>query len=78
MKNHIEKYNSEIKMTVEIIVVKEDDFFVAYCPALELSGYGDTIEKAKKSFETEIKVFFEETHQRGTLERYLLKNGWSL
>ncbi|MDQ7818432.1 MAG: hypothetical protein RDU14_15500 [Melioribacteraceae bacterium] len=70
--------NAANKLNVEIVITKEDDYYVAYCPALELSAYADTIEKAKISFEREMKVFLEETCKRGTLEKYLLKSGWRL
>lgn len=78
MANKIVKSKSSIKLTVEVIIKKEDDYYVAYCPAIELSAYADTIEKAKSSFEKEIEIFLDETHKRGTLEKYLLKNGWRL
>jgi len=78
MTNQILKKNLSINIDIEVLIVKEDDYYVAYCPALELSGYGDTIEKAQESFEKEVKIFINETHERGTLEKYLLKNGWTL
>ena len=66
------------KINVEVIIVKEDEYFVAYCPSLELSAYGDSKESALRSFDKEVKIFLDETHKRGTLEKYLLKNGWKL
>lgn len=78
MTNKIVESESKINLTVDIIFVKEENYFVAYCPALELSAYGDTLEKAKTSFDEEIKIFLSETRSKGTLEKYLLKNGWRL
>lgn len=78
MTNLICKPIMELKIDVEVAIVKEDDYYVAYCPALELSAYADTSEKAKKAFEDEVKTFIDETNKRGTLEKYLLKNGWRL
>jgi hypothetical protein len=78
MTNQIAKNKMSLKINVEVVVVKEGDYFVAYCPALELSAYGDKQENALKSFDKEVKIFLDETHKRGTLERYLLKNGWRL
>lgn len=74
----IAKEKSAFKINVKVIIVQEDDYFVAYCPALEVSGYADTIEKAKISFDEEMKIFLSETVSRGTLEKYLLKMGWRL
>jgi len=70
--------NSKFKTNVEVIITKEDNLYVAYCPAIEVSGYGDTIENTKASLNEEIQIFLEETFQRGTLEKYLLKQGWFL
>jgi len=70
--------DSTFKTNVEIIITKEDNLYVAYCPAIEVSGYGDTINKAKASLNEEIQIFLEETFKRGTLEKYLLKQGWTL
>ena len=78
MTNQISNKNLSISIDVEGLIVKEEDYYVAYCPALELSGYGDTVEKAQESFEKEVEIFINETHERGTLEKYLLKNGWTL
>jgi hypothetical protein len=72
------KEKTKITIKVDVATFKEDDYFVAYCPALELSGYGDTEQSAYKSFKTEVNIFIDETHKRGTLEKYLLKNRWSL
>lgn len=78
MPNSIIKQKSSYKLNVKVIIVKEDNYFTAYCPALEVSGYADTIEKAKVSFDQEMKIFLYETAVRGTLEKYLLKLGWTL
>ncbi|MFC0876942.1 hypothetical protein ACE01N_10115 [Saccharicrinis sp. FJH2] len=67
-------------LTVELYVEihEEDGYFVAYCPALELSSYGTDEVTAKKRFEKEVEIFFVEASQKGTLEKYLLKMGWTL
>ena|ERR1035437_6956035 len=78
MAHLVSKLKSQIKLSVETVTTEEDGYFVVYCPALELSGYAETVEKAKASFEKEMEIFLEETCKRGTLEKYLLKNGWCL
>ena len=69
---------AQFKLNVEIIITKEDQYYVVYCPDLELSSYDVTIPKAKISFHEEVTIFLEETHKKGTFEQYLLKNGWTL
>ncbi len=72
------KEKMNITIEVEVGFVKEENYYIAYCPALELSAYGKNIDEAKLSFKKEVEIFLEETHKRGTLEKYLLKNGWRL
>jgi predicted RNase H-like HicB family nuclease len=67
-----------IRVKVPVMMFKEGDYFVAYCPALELSSYDKTAEEAKKAFEQALEIFIEETERRGTLERVLLSLGWTL
>ncbi|KXK54001.1 MAG: hypothetical protein UZ07_CHB004002639 [Chlorobi bacterium OLB7] len=51
---------------------------MAVCPALDVSSYGDTMEEAKNAFEEALEIFIEETVDRGTLEKELLRMGWTL
>ena len=78
MTNQILQDNMKLTIDIEVVIVREDDYFVAYSPALELSAYGDTKDNAIKSFMKEVDIFLEETRKQGTLEKYLLKNGWRL
>ena len=63
---------------VTVLVLREEQYYVAYCPALELSSYGETEQEARSAFEEAITIFIEETDKKGTLEKVLLKLGWSL
>lgn len=69
---------NEIILSVPVFIVKEENSFVAYCPALELSSYGDSSEDAKDGFEDAVKIFIDEALKRGTLEKMLLNFGWTL
>ena len=77
-KQVIHKGKDFINVNIQVMFGKQDDYFVLYCPALELSSYGKTEEEAKKNFEIEMSIFIDETEKRGTLEKILLKLGWSL
>lgn len=78
MTNRIRKSKDSISLQLDVLFIKEDDYIVAYCPALELSSYGKSESEAKAAFEVDIKIFIEETSKNGTLEKYLLKHGWTL
>ena len=77
-KQIIHKTDNFIKVGIEVLLGKEGDYFTAYCPALELSSYGNSEEEARKNFETELSIFVDETEKGGTLEKILLKLGWCL
>jgi hypothetical protein len=78
MTNKIMQSERTVSITLDVFITREDKYYVAYSPALEISGYGTTVRKAKESFGIEVKIFIEETYKRGTLEKYLLKKGWTL
>ncbi len=78
MTNHLKKTKNSISLQLDVLFIKEDNYIVAYCPALEISSYGKTQTEAKAAFETEIKIFIDESSKNGTLEKYLLKQGWTL
>ncbi len=63
-----------LKVTVSFF--REGKQFIAYCPSLDLSAYGDTFDEAQKSFEETFDIFFEELHRKGTLEDVLTECGW--
>jgi len=68
----------KMKLRLQVLLIKEGEYFVAYCPALELSAYDTTPDGARKAFEQNLKIFLEETRRKGTLEKYLLSLGWML
>ncbi|MFA5403627.1 MAG: hypothetical protein WC358_01715 [Ignavibacteria bacterium] len=68
----------EIKLKLLLGILKEGEYFVAYCPAFDLSGYGYSEKEAKSSFEKNVEIFLEETIEKGTLEKVLLNLGWTL
>ncbi len=60
-----------IQIEFDMIVFKEDTSYVAYCPELDISSCGNTVEHAKKMLKTAIKLFLEEAEKMGTLEDIL-------
>ena len=78
MPNEILKKSDSTIVNVQVYVGQQGDYFVAYCPALELSSYGDSEKDAKDAFEEALNIFMKDTHQKGTFEKVLLKLGWSL
>ena len=69
-----EKINSELA----IFLFKEDDNYIAYSPALDLSGYGKTEEEARDSFNIVLKEYFDYCINEGTLYQDLKSHGWNI
>jgi len=67
-----------IEAGVQVAFFKEDGCFIAYCPALNLSAYGDSLEDALESFETTFEIFIEDVTRKDTLYEVLLGLGWTL
>ena len=60
-----------ILIDYDIIVLKEDEAFVAYCPELDISSCGNSVEHAKEMLKTAVRLFLEEAEKMGTLEDIL-------
>lgn len=67
-----------IQVSVSVIVFKEDDTFIVYCPSLDLAGYDDDETSARKDFEQMLSEYFEWQLEHNTLEADLKKHGWEI
>jgi len=63
-------------ITLEVKVFKEGDVYVALCPVLNVSSFGDNIEHAKRSIREALEAFVEECEAMGTLEEVLEETGF--
>lgn len=67
-----------LSASLEMVFFKEDDYMIAYCPALDLSAAGRTLKEAKEEF---AQVFTEHTSdclENGTLREDLIEHGWKV
>lgn len=58
-------------------VFREEDSYVALCPDLDVSSFGDTAEEAKLALHEALEAFIEECDTMGTLEQVLEESGFS-
>ena len=77
-KQTIRKTKDSILVKVDLMLVQEDKYYVAYCPSLQVSSYGHTAKEARSGFEEALHIFIDETEKKGSFEKALLKMGWSL
>lgn len=81
MNNSIKLSGKDIQVKVAVFVYPDTehpdgDMFVAYCPSLNLIGYGNGEESAKKDFEWIMKDYLDDMMAQGTLEKDLIRHGW--
>jgi predicted RNase H-like HicB family nuclease len=60
------------------IIFKEGNTYVSYCPKLDVSSCGNTIEEARKNLKVAVSLFLEEAEKMGTLEEILQESGYEL
>lgn len=65
-----------VQIDVQIINFEEDGIEFIVIPALDLTGYGRTIEEAEASVKTMLDEFLRYTINKGTLEKILQALGW--
>lgn len=58
-------------------VFLEEDVYVALCPDLDVSSFGDTAEEAKLSLHEALEAFLAECEAMGTLEQVLEESGFT-
>lgn len=79
MNNYIKTDISDniTELQLSVLIFQEGEYYVSFCPSLNLSSYGDTIEEAKEGFDESMKIYLEYTKENGTLHDDLIKNGWT-
>ena len=78
MSNYIKTDGSEniLELRLSVLVFQQGDYYVAFCPSLNLSSYGDSIEDAKVGFDEVMTSYLEECRVNSSLHDDLVKNGW--
>ena len=60
------------------LIWKEGNVYVSYCPQLDVSSCGDTVEDARKMLKEAVRLFLEEAEKKGTLQDILEESGYHL
>jgi hypothetical protein len=66
-----------LQFGLPVSVFQQDDVFVAFTPALDISTYGESKVEAKKNFEELVNTFFSEFEDARELEEVLSSLGWT-
>ena len=65
-------------MQIGVVFFRQDNCIIAYCPSLDLSGYGANAEDAKEDFKFIVSDYITEQMKNNTLKKDLLQHGWTL
>ena len=68
--------DGSLECEVAVMLIDEDNIFTAYCPALELTTYGDSIEDVSNAFNERLEIFIDEMIQSHSLHDELVRLGW--
>ena len=69
---------TNIIVNLPMISFEEDGSQILYCPALDISGYGNSEKEAFESFQIALSEFLLYTTHKNTLEKELISLGWSV
>jgi predicted RNase H-like HicB family nuclease len=58
-------------------IFQEGDLYVAVCPDLEVSSFGDTVAEARQSLHEALEAFVQACEQMGTLTEVLEEAGFA-
>ena len=78
MQNSIKITENGITIKVSIFLFVEGKTRIAYCPSLDLSGYGATENDAKSDFTFVVTDWLNEQIANKTLDADLARHGWKL
>lgn len=76
IENKIINKNGTINVFLDVYVFIDEDCYVAYSPALDLSGYGESEEEAKDSFSIVMDEYLQYAVSNKTLVKDLRAHGW--
>lgn len=71
-----DKHKVDVK--IPLILFEDSGSQIVYCPALDVSGYGEDEHKALESFEICLGEFFKYTINKNTLRAELQRMGWNI
>ena len=69
---------STCQVNLQVFFLEQDGQMIAYCPALDLSTYGESEDDVRTAFDEAVEIFLSDSLQNQSLERSLLKMGWTL
>lgn len=73
-----DKRGNHIELGLVLLAFQEDKIHFAYCPAFDLTGYGNSEEEAYESFQHALEEFLRYTVNKKSLFEELERLGWKI
>ena len=70
--------DKSVNVRLNMYLFKEDESYIVYCPALDMSAYGDSEEHAKKSFADILAITIKYMLNKNTMKDDLISHGWQI
>lgn len=67
-----------LEASLQVIFIQDEELITAFCPALQLSAYGENELDAKEAFDYALEVFFNDVGGPEGLMHELRKLGWAI
>jgi len=67
-----------VNVNLGMYLFKEEESYIVYCPALDLSAYGNSEEQAKKSFTDILAITIKYMLNKNTMKEDLIRHGWQI
>jgi len=78
-KGELNKQSGNVKVKILLFHFQDENkIHFIYSPHLDLTGYGNNLSDAKKSFEIVLDDFFDYTLKKKTVAKVLTKLGWNV
>ncbi|MBU0765677.1 MAG: hypothetical protein KJ607_12660 [Bacteroidetes bacterium] len=70
--------DAHIEINLNVKIFKENDYYIAYSPELQISTQGNTYNEVQKRMKERISIFFEMALEKGILGKRLKELGWTI
>ena len=64
------------QIVFHVTIFEEEDSYVALCPELNVSSFGESVSEARRSVTEAVEAFLEECETMGTLKEVLEESGF--
>jgi hypothetical protein len=76
--NYLRYDKNKVTLSLEVLLFREREWIIAYCPALDLSAYGRDADHARRDFEEVLKMTLDYMIKKRTLAADLRAHGWKV